>query len=90
MSQINNFLEQTLPALGSRLRLSNMNGINQEIAAKNTLNDQVDHAVKGMELAQANMDQLEPRTSKEGMKRLREEHEDINGKLQEVCVFRPS
>lgn len=87
LSQINNFLEQTVPALGSRLRLSNMNGINQEIAAKNTSKDQVDHAVKGMELALANIEQLEPRASKEGIKRLKEEHEDINGKLHEVLIL---
>ena len=84
LNQIRQFIEQTVPVLEARLRLSNLNAINQEIVSKEATKDQLEHALKGMELAMSNMDQLSSRSSKEGMKKMKDEHADINGKLQEV------
>lgn len=86
LKQIKIFLEQTGPALESKLRLSNMKGIDHELEAKHRLKDQVDHAARGMELALANIEKLEGRTGEDGLKKLKDEHECINEKLLEVTL----
>nr|XP_039255183.1 nesprin-1-like [Styela clava] len=84
LTPIQDFISQTIPVIEARLRLSNINSINQEIATKTAMQDQVDHALKGMKLAEANIAVLSKKSSKAGAESLKKELNEITEKLEKV------